>query len=478
MARTVFMALALICATHAPAQAQSPRVYDNDIVDAYEYMLARWLVLRQEAADLKDGFKWNEMIHRNPAGTNAADPNFDVVISEAWIGVDETSCTLVELPEISDRYFTLQIINGWGEVTANINERTYPKHPYGRFALCLKDAKVTLPKDPPPPRAPRQPKVAQQQQPKGATQVKTGQQPKPPQLAPKPVQQAKPAPLGIQRVDLPSRKSHVILRIALGDDPAEAVALQKQVTMKTTGTPKIDKAVVEPAFTNAKLPGVEIFEKTDEILASESDINNGVSAVQAVTRSIAKAVADPAERTRIDDVVRKRAIPYFLAEAAKTGRPMNGWMRPRVIGNYRTDYEMRTIANFTSLWANSGREMVTYTMQDMDGSRAFTQSFPADGLPSSKVRYFWSLVIVDAADRRVIANPLKRYVVNAQSDFQPNTDNSFTLTFAPKLPAGAPESNWMPTQQGKKYNITYRFYGPAKDVADGNYAPPPLLRAK
>ena len=57
-------------------------------------------------------------------------------------------------------------------------------------------------------------------------------------------------------------------------------------------------------------------------------------------------------------------------------------------------------------------------------------------------------------------------------------DGSLTLTFAPKLPPDIPESNWMPTPQGKRYNLTYRFYGPAKEVVGGAYYPPPLVLVK
>jgi hypothetical protein len=459
MRKVLLIPLALCCAGLTPARAQQPaKVYDNDIIEAYEYMLGRLLVLRQEAADLKDGFKWNQIVHREPDGADRTSPNFDLVQSDAWIGVDETSCTLVELPEIKDRYYTLQVLNGWGEVTANINERTFPKHPFGRFALCLKDAKVTLPKDPPPPRPARQPKGAQQAK---------------PIAAPKVVQPP------ILRVDLPNRKSRVVIQIGRGDDVAEAVALQRKVTMVSTGTPKIDKAVVEPTFTNAKLPGVEAFDNTNDILASEDDVNGGVSAVQSEARAVANAAAsDPAERTRIDDVIRRRAIPYFLGAVAKSGRVTNGWSRPRASGNYRTDYEMRSIANFVSLWANTSREIVTYVMQDVDSGRAFTQTFPADALPDSKGRYAWSLVVLDSADRRVIANPSKRYFLNDQTEVQTNPDGTLAFVFAPKLPAGVSDANWLPTVPGKKYNIIYRFYGPPKDVADGGYAPPALVRRR
>src|SRR5262249_15618902 len=153
-----------------PAHAQ--RVSDKDIVEAYHYMLGRWLVLRQETLDLKGGLKWNEVTHRAPGGVDWANPNLDVAYSEAWIALDETSCTLLTLPKITGRYYTVEILNGWAEVTANINERNFPKHPSGTFALCLKGAKATLPPD-------------------------------------------------AQRINLPNRKSRVLIRIELGAKPDE-----------------------------------------------------------------------------------------------------------------------------------------------------------------------------------------------------------------------------------------------------------------
>ena len=141
------LAICILIVGVSSASSQPTRtVTDRDIVEAYQYMLGRWLVLRQENLDFKEGFKWNQIIHREPGGVDWANPNLDVVYSEAWVGIDDKSCTLVELPEIKGHYFTIQALNGWGEVTANINERNYPKHPFGKFAFCLKDTKATLPK--------------------------------------------------------------------------------------------------------------------------------------------------------------------------------------------------------------------------------------------------------------------------------------------------------------------------------------------
>jgi hypothetical protein len=426
MNKFVLTMLAATCLA-VPAHTQPARLADRDIVEAYEYMLGRLLVLRQENLDFKEGFKWNEIIHRAPGAVDWANPNLDVVYSEAWIALDEKSCTLIEVPEIKGRYYTVQTLNGWGETTANVNERNFPKHPFGKFAFCLKGASAVLPK-------------------------------------------------GTLRVTLPSRKSRMLMRIELGANPAEAIALQKKTTMKATGKPVIEEPAVKPDFNNDNLPGVETFDKAENVLASEADINPGMIDVREKVSAIAKAAADRTQRARIDEVIRKQAIPAFRGEILKMGKAENGWMHPRAIGNYRTDYLMRTIANYTGIWANNSKEVVYFAGQGLDGSQTFTQTFPKDALPRSKTRYFWSAIVVDSVNYKVIANPHDRYLLNKQSPLKFSDDGSLTLAFGPKQPDGIPDSNWLPTPEGRKYTITFRFYGPTKDVADGKYFPPPLVR--
>jgi hypothetical protein len=422
------LATLLAIVTAGPVCAQpAPRIADRDIVEAYEYMLGRLLVLRQENLDFKEGFKWNEIVHRAPGAVDWANPNLDVVYSEAWIGLDEKSCTLLDLPEIKGRYYTVQMLNGWGETTANINERNFQKHPFGKYLFCIKGATPVLPK-------------------------------------------------GTLRVTLPSPKSRMLIRIELGAQPENAIALQKKITMKAMGKPVIEEAVVKPDFTNSQLPGVEAFDKTEQILASEADLNPGMIDVREKAIAISKAAADRTQRARIDEVIRKQAIPAFHSEIAKMGKMENGWMRPRAIGNYRTDYVMRTIANYAGIWANNSKEVVYFTGQGLDGTQSFTLTFPKDALPRSKTRYFWSAIVVDDTNFKVIPNALNRFLLNKQSPLQFGEDGSLTLALGPKQPDGIPESNWLPTPEGKKYNVTFRFYGPTKDVTDGKYFPPPLVR--
>jgi hypothetical protein len=128
-------------------QPQPASVSDQEISDAYIYLLGRLLVARQQQLDFQEEFKWNEILHRKPGAVDWPNPNLDVAYSEAWVAVDENSCTIVSVPKIEGRSYTVQVLNGWGETLANINERVFPRYPYGDFAVCLQGATVSLPAD-------------------------------------------------------------------------------------------------------------------------------------------------------------------------------------------------------------------------------------------------------------------------------------------------------------------------------------------
>jgi hypothetical protein len=437
---TVTVAAMLSACAHK--QAAPPPVdtaaADQDVADAYVYLLGRLLVLRQEQVDFqKEGFRWNEMLHRDVGGVSWANPNLDVVYSEAWIGVDERTCMVFSVPRIKGRYYTVQFLNGWGETVANINERNYPQRAAGRFGLCMKGAAVQLQPD-------------------------------------------------VRRIDLPGRTARVLARVEIGKNRKQAVKLQRQIQIRMTGTPRIDPVPVTPAFANTRLPGVEAFDSAAVALDSEADINPGMEPLQARVRQIAADVAaDPAQRERIDRVIRDKAIPQFMQSlTTAVGTPRNGWTRPAVIGQYGSDYKARTRVNFAGIWANTAEEVVYFQgAADGEGSRlnganAYTMTFPKADLPAVHVRYFWSVTAVDAVSFRVMENPGKRYLLNKESRLQYGSDGSLTLYFAPTKPAGAPDANWLPTPGDQDYRLTFRTYGPDAAVAGGNWYPLPLVRAR
>lgn len=175
------------------------------------YLLGRELVLKQERLDFeKEGFTWNQVIHRTPGGVAWPNPNLDVAYSEAWVAVDENTCVLLEIPEIKGRYYTWQMLNGWGETLVNINERTYPQHPFGKFALCLTGSNPNIPE-------------------------------------------------GALRVDIPTKTSRVLARIELGNDAKEAVRLQHLIKLTPQGEPKVEKFISVPVLKGPISPALICF---------------------------------------------------------------------------------------------------------------------------------------------------------------------------------------------------------------------------
>ncbi|GLZ84292.1 hypothetical protein Pres01_03430 [Metapseudomonas resinovorans] len=427
------MAAVAPSASHA-ATPQQPALSDQQVGDAYIYLLGRLLVVRQQQLDFQQGMRWNQLVHRKPGAVAWPNPNLDVAYSEAWVAVDEGSCTLVSVPKISDRYYTVQFLNGWGETLANINERTFAQHPSGDFAVCLKGTSVSL-------------------------------------------------PTGVQRVDLPVRTARVLSRVELGADPQQAERLQQQFSMRPTGSPRLPEVPQVPLFTLPQLPGVEAFD-TAEVLLKEPDLNPGMEALQARVHALANLVSDPALRTRLDAVIRKQAFAV-LAKAAPTlgpGTVLNGWVRPAVSGNYGSDYLTRTLVNLGGIWANNQQEVnyfrgaVDSQGEVLDGSRSYSLTFPREQLPSGFARYFWSITATDAKTFKVLPNAQGRFLLNNQSALRYNQDGSLTLYFGPQPPAGVAEANWLPTLAGQNFRLMFRYYGAKGPVAGGDYFPPTLVR--
>lgn len=424
-----------LAATVTPTHAQAPRIADQDISDAYIYLLGRLLVTRQQQLDFKEGFKWNELVHRKPGEVDWPNPNLDVAYSEAWVAVDENSCTMVSVPKVEGRYYTVHFLNGWGETVANINERLFPKRPFGEFAMCFKGSTAAV-------------------------------------------------PAGATRIDLPVRSSRVLARVELGADPDSAIALQHQFKLRATGTPRLPEIPKTPIFELEALPGAEAFEAADLALDSEADLSVGLETLAEKARAIAKAVKDPAERARVDQVIRSRAFADMGKASARIGHGtvQNGWARPGVVGEYGLDYLARTMVNNGGIWANIKPEVLYYrgsldqTGAELSSDHVYTLTFPKDGLPAQYATFFWSVIAVDSHRFRVLPNPLNRFLINNQSKLQYGSDGSLTIYFADQKPADAPDGNWLPTPKGQKYRLTFRFYRPTEGVANGTYYPPPVIR--
>ncbi|HET6941743.1 MAG TPA: DUF1214 domain-containing protein [Sphingomicrobium sp.] len=417
----------------AQPEQTATAISDQDISDAYIYLLGRLLITRQQQVDFdREGFVWNALLHRKPGQVDWPSPNLDVAYSEAWVAIDENSFLLVTVPEITDRYYVVEFLNGWGETVANLNERVFPDHPNGLFAVCLEGSNVDTP----------------------AT---------------------------AQRVDVPVNTMRVLLRVELGDDWDGAIALQHQFKFEIKGQPELPEIPRTIMFDMENLPGVEAFDSA-ELALQEGDLSP-LEDLQAKVRSIMELAKGPAGRERLDKVIREKAFADFGAAAAILGhgKKGNGWVRASSCGHWGNDWLTRTIVNFAGIWANVLEEVIYYSgSEDSTGAQvepegSYTLTFPADDLPEKYAKYFWSVIAVDRVFRRVLPNPLNKFLLNRESGLSYGKDGSLRLYFAPDQPADAPDGNWLPTM-GKPWKLTFRFYGPRGAVAEGTYFPPPLIK--
>lgn len=435
------IALGLLLAT-APATsilaAETVPLDKQTLNDAYVYLIGRAVVIRQEQQDITPGGLQFNQIKYNPVGKPLewVNPNLDVANTEAWIAVDAQTPSLLEIPKIEGRYYTAQIIDEWGEVITNINQRNYPGHPYGKYALVAPGSTAAIPGN-------------------------------------------------AVRIELHSPKAKMLARVELKTDPDNAIALQKQFKLSSLGSPKIAPAVAIPNFSNKELLGVELFDYAEEILASAPDVSPVAAQLQAKVRDITKLVADPARRPAIDELLKKEIIPAFQEfSVTEAGPSKNGWIGSTVIGNYGDDYAIRSAANYIGIWANARHEVIYFvTTQDsegqpLSGANTYVLHFPKSELPDDVVNAYWSLSLVDVPGFLAVANPLNRYSFNGIAPPKAEADGSLKIYVGPKPGSDVPESNWLPAPEGKPFSLTFRTYVPKDIVKQGKWFPPAITRMK
>jgi hypothetical protein len=434
-AMKTFLATLGAVAMAASAFAQTPPAKPDEktLSEAYTYLLGRALVIRQEHMDRRgDGFAYNA-IKYNPLGSaDFVNPNFDVAYFEAWFAVDDRTPVLLEIPEIKSRYYTAQILDEWGEVIANINERTFPSKPYGKFALVKPGFMGTIPID-------------------------------------------------AGRIELHSSKAKMLGRVEIKGDPEGAVRLQRQFRAAALGTPLISPPPAITMFDNANLVGAEIFDEVDVRLSSALDVAPNAAEMQQKVRAVAAYVASGKEaRAEIDGQLRGIISQFKQDALTKTAPYRNHWLCGNIGGNYGANYRQRTTANYAGIWANSPGEAIYFigsrdaNEQPLNGSDSYVMHFPAGKLPDSVVDAYWSVILVGVPDYRVVPNDSKRYNFNNHSRLQKEADGSLKIAIGPKPNSNVPESNWLPSAAGKPFSLTFRTYVPREAAQKCEWTPPPL----
>lgn len=437
---TIFslFAVSVYANAHSNMQKINNELNENDVINSYVYLLSRYLVIRQEKMDIgEEGVDYNSIKYNETGKADFVNPNLDVAYMEAWFAVDKNSAIILEVPKITKRYYTVQLLDGWGEVITNINERTYADHPYGKFALCLEGSTAKIPDD-------------------------------------------------AYKIYLPSNKVKMLARVELQDSWDDAIKLQNQFRASVIGNPVIKPALNIKPFTNKNLITTDVYQYLEEALLYPDSMNPTAKSLQKTARKVVNFMLHSEQnRQRVEEIIKQKAIPAFMKFATtKAGKYQNNWLGVISAGNYHGDYWVRSSANFVGIWANTSQEVVYYVgtldseAKPYVGGVNYKLHFSKEQLPMNNVNSFWSIILVDFPGYRVVPNPLNRFNFNNFSKFIYDKDGGLTLYIGPKYDKSWPKSNYLPSpkSQNERFSLTLRMYVPKKNVLDGTWFPPAVKK--
>ena len=109
--------------------------------------------------------------------------------------------------------------------------------------------------------------------------------------------------------------------------------------------------------------------------------------------------------------------------------------------------------------------MTTY--RDADGNSLLGQHTYRLNVPAEvPVAQFWQIPVYEVATRALINTDQQRTSLSSNSELARNDDGSVDLYFAPLLPGGVPESNWVQTIPDKGWFTLARLYAPLEPILD------------
>jgi hypothetical protein len=110
---------------------------------------------------------------------------------------------------------------------------------------------------------------------------------------------------------------------------------------------------------------------------------------------------------------------------------------------------------------------------DYDGSKTYKQTVP----PNAPVKQYWSITAYDR-DIHTLIKGVNRASRSSQiPELQKNPDGSIDIYLGPKAPEGK-ESNWIPTDRNRKFELMFRAYGPTEALFQKTWALPDVVKVQ
>jgi len=106
-----------------------------------------------------------------------------------------------------------------------------------------------------------------------------------------------------------------------------------------------------------------------------------------------------------------------------------------------------------------------------DGGRTYRLTVPAN----PPIEQYWSVTAYDRETHALIRNVARASRSSQIPEMHKNADGSVDVFFGPTAPAGK-ESNWVPTDPNRGFELMFRLYAPKKEFFDKTWVLPDVER--
>lgn len=379
-------------------------------------------------------------------------PNSDTLYTVIYMDLKNEPLVL-KIPPIKDRYYTLQIMDGYTDYLGYVGTRTNQTDG-GSFMFTGPDWKGTV-------------------------------------------------PVGVTQIKSPTNLVWNVIRILVDgeEDVPNVNALQDQMALSplsvfegrntssvTTMQSNASKEI--PISSSPDLmptTGIKIYDEISKNLAENPPPETDDELV-AKFETIGIAAGKVPSTEVKNDTIRK-ALENGIVEGEKLilekvknlGSTVNGWKINLDIGRYGTDYLLRAAIANTAIGGNVPEEAVypiAFTDSEgkpLTGANKYVIHFNKNQFPP--VKAFWSITMYN--DKVLfVDNPLNRYLIGDRTPgLKYNEDGSLDIYIQKENPGGDKESNWLPAATDN-FSLTLRMYLPQESVLNSEYQPPPVKRVE
>lgn len=111
--------------------------------------------------------------------------------------------------------------------------------------------------------------------------------------------------------------------------------------------------------------------------------------------------------------------------------------------------------------------------EPFDGGKSYQLHVP----PNAPVEQYWSVTVYDRQTHALVKNMARASRSSQIPELQKNADGSVDVYLGPQPPAGL-DSNWVPTDPARKFELMFRLYAPTKALFEKTWQLPDVEEMK